>query len=199
MGRVDPAASGFWNSTRRPTATSPVVATRPASKLGSGNLRDAGALRLPARARDAHARGLGHQHEANLPHLQGLGPAAQEKDAEATSEGEAAGRPEEAVGPNDVWAMDFVHDQLATGKEIRVLTVVDTHGGSGMSISLPLCPAFASVGVDRGHAVDATRSLEKEGLIGVKNHGLKAWLRRAGCSTNTLQKRPQRAPLSGGQ
>lgn len=32
----------------------------------------------------------------------------------------------EAVGPNDVWAMDFVHDQLATGKKVRVLTVVDT-------------------------------------------------------------------------
>lgn len=31
-----------------------------------------------------------------------------------------------AVRPNDVWAMDFVHDQLATGKKIRVLTVVDT-------------------------------------------------------------------------
>ena len=28
--------------------------------------------------------------------------------------------------PNQVWAMDFVHDQLATGKKIRVLTVVDT-------------------------------------------------------------------------
>lgn len=33
---------------------------------------------------------------------------------------------QKAVGPNDVWAMDFVHDQLATGKKIRVLTVVDT-------------------------------------------------------------------------
>ena len=32
----------------------------------------------------------------------------------------------EATGPNDVWAMDFVHDQLATGKKLRVLTVVDT-------------------------------------------------------------------------
>jgi putative transposase len=31
-----------------------------------------------------------------------------------------------AVGPNDVWAMDCVHDQLATGKKLRVLTVVDT-------------------------------------------------------------------------
>ena len=27
---------------------------------------------------------------------------------------------------NDVWAMDFLHDQLATGKKLRVLTVVDT-------------------------------------------------------------------------
>lgn len=32
----------------------------------------------------------------------------------------------EVVGPNDIWAMDFVHDQLATGRKLRVLTVVDT-------------------------------------------------------------------------
>ena len=34
---------------------------------------------------------------------------------------------QEAEGPNDVWAMDFVHDQLAMGKKLRILTVVDTH------------------------------------------------------------------------
>lgn len=33
----------------------------------------------------------------------------------------------EAVCPNDVWAMDFVHDQLALGQKLRILTVVDTH------------------------------------------------------------------------
>ena len=33
---------------------------------------------------------------------------------------------QEAIGPNDVWAMDFVHDQLATGTKLRILTVVDT-------------------------------------------------------------------------
>jgi putative transposase len=27
---------------------------------------------------------------------------------------------------NQTWAMDFVHDQLATGRKIRVLTIVDT-------------------------------------------------------------------------
>jgi putative transposase len=31
-----------------------------------------------------------------------------------------------AVRNNDVWAMDFVHDQLATGKKLRVLTIIDT-------------------------------------------------------------------------
>ena len=34
---------------------------------------------------------------------------------------------QEAAGPNEVWAMDFVHDQLATGRKLRNLTVVDTH------------------------------------------------------------------------
>jgi putative transposase len=31
-----------------------------------------------------------------------------------------------AVAANETWAMDFVHDQLATGRTLRVLTVVDT-------------------------------------------------------------------------
>lgn len=32
----------------------------------------------------------------------------------------------DATHSNQVWAMDFVHDQLATGRKLRVLTVVDT-------------------------------------------------------------------------
>ncbi len=32
----------------------------------------------------------------------------------------------EATRPNETWAMDFVHDELATGRRIRVLTIVDT-------------------------------------------------------------------------
>jgi putative transposase len=31
-----------------------------------------------------------------------------------------------AVRVNETWAMDFVHDQLATGRKLRVLTIVDT-------------------------------------------------------------------------
>ena len=31
-----------------------------------------------------------------------------------------------ATRPNETWAMDLVHDQLATGRKLRILTVVDT-------------------------------------------------------------------------
>lgn len=30
-----------------------------------------------------------------------------------------------AARPNEVWAMDFLHDQLATGRKVRILAVVD--------------------------------------------------------------------------
>jgi putative transposase len=31
-----------------------------------------------------------------------------------------------ATRSNETWAMDFVHDQLATGTKLRVLTIIDT-------------------------------------------------------------------------
>ena len=43
-----------------------------------------------------------------------------------------------AVRPNETWAMDFVHDQLATGRKLRVLTIVDTF--SRLSPALDLLP-----------------------------------------------------------
>ena len=33
---------------------------------------------------------------------------------------------QDAVRDNDVWAMDFVYDQLATGRKLSALTVIDT-------------------------------------------------------------------------
>ncbi len=32
----------------------------------------------------------------------------------------------DAQSPGEVWAMDFVHDQLATGRKLRILTIIDT-------------------------------------------------------------------------
>ena len=45
-----------------------------------------------------------------------------------------------ATQPNETWAMDFVHDQLATGRKLRVLTVVDTFAvltDRGSAVQLP--------------------------------------------------------------
>lgn len=39
-----------------------------------------------------------------------------------------------ATGPHDVWAMDFVHDQLAMGGKIRILTLLDTYSRYAHSI-----------------------------------------------------------------
>lgn len=42
------------------------------------------------------------------------------------------GRPE-VGGPNEVWAMDFVSDQLFDGRPFRILTVVDCHTREALS------------------------------------------------------------------
>ena len=38
-----------------------------------------------------------------------------------------------AAAPNEVWAMDFMSDQLFDGRPIRILTVVDIHTREGLS------------------------------------------------------------------
>jgi putative transposase len=38
-----------------------------------------------------------------------------------------------AAAPNEVWAMDFMSDQLFDGQPIRILTVVDIHTREGLS------------------------------------------------------------------
>ena len=69
---------------------------------------------------------------------------------------------QEAVGPNDVWAMDFVHDQLATGKKLRILTIVDTHSrycpAADRAVHLPRrgCRPDAGTGLCRRPAIRKT-------------------------------------------
>ena len=65
-------------------------------------------------------------HKRSSSDLQRVGPPAEKQDAEAAGEGEASGGSMRGDAPNETWAMDFVHDQLATGRKLRVLTVVDT-------------------------------------------------------------------------
>jgi transposase InsO family protein len=61
-----------------------------------------------------------------------------------------AAEPRERTGPmgprgNEVWAMDFVHDQLATGRKIGVLTVVDTFSHFSPAVD----PGFGHCGENR--------------------------------------------------
>jgi putative transposase len=49
-----------------------------------------------------------------------------------------------ATRANETWAMDFVHDQLATGRKVRVLTIVDTFS----RFSPALEPRFIFRGTD---------------------------------------------------
>jgi putative transposase len=51
---------------------------------------------------------------------------------------------QEAAGPDEVWAMDFVHDQLALGKKLRIPTIVDIHSRYCPAVD----PRFAYRGED---------------------------------------------------
>jgi len=42
----------------------------------------------------------------------------------------------QARRPNDVWAMDFVADQLVSGQSIRALTIVDVHTREALAIDV---------------------------------------------------------------
>ena len=69
---------------------------------------------------------MGHQHQEVYLIYRGLGMLLRNKTPKRRMKAKLRDDGAEAVGPNAVWAMDFVHDQLATGKKLRVLTVVDT-------------------------------------------------------------------------
>ena len=57
---------------------------------------------------------------------------------------------------NETWAMDFVHDQLATGRKIRVPTIVDTFS----RLSPAIDPRFGNPGED----VESRAHLQKRRL-----------------------------------
>jgi putative transposase len=68
-----------------------------------------------------------------------------------------------AASTNEVWAMDFVHDQLAVGKKIRVLTIVDTFSRFSPAVE----PRFSFRGAD------VVETLERVG----REHGFPKMIR----------------------
>jgi putative transposase len=55
-----------------------------------------------------------------------------------------------ATRVNQTWAMDFVHDQLATGRKIRILTIVDTYSRFSPAVD----PRFSYRGEDVVQALE---------------------------------------------
>ena len=85
-----------------------------------------------------------HRSEQDAAYLSRVRPAIAQQDTQAESKGQAAKGPQKATRSNETWAMDFVHDQLATGRKLRVLTVVDTFS----RFSPVLEPRFTFRGAD---------------------------------------------------
>lgn len=69
----------------------------------------------------------------------------------------------DAVVVNETWAMDFVHDQLVTGRKLRILTVVDTFS----RVSPAIVPKFSF------RAPDVVEVLERVG----REHGFPRTIR----------------------
>jgi putative transposase len=65
-----------------------------------------------------------------------------------------------ASGRNEAWSMDFVHDQLVTGRAFRVLTVIDQWSRESVLLEANVALTGQSV-VDALEAVSAGRSLPK--------------------------------------
>ena len=127
MGRVDP--QGLRGSgTRHPDLPIQIVSTRSGQSQNThqGDRADTHALRIPARARHARSGGLGGEHQAHLRLYRELGLQLRNKTPKRRVKAKLRDDRRDATRPNETWAMDFVHDQLATGRKIRVLTVVDT-------------------------------------------------------------------------
>lgn len=55
-----------------------------------------------------------------------------------------------ATRTNETWAMDFVHDQLATGRKIRILTILDTYSRFSPAVD----PRFTYRGEDVVQALE---------------------------------------------
>ena len=137
--------AGCSRSTRPPTTTSLVAPDRPRLEQ---RIKEICQTRVRYGYRRVHVllrrEGWRDQPEEDAAYLPRVGPATAQQDAEAAGEGQAAGGSRPATRSNETWAMDFVHDQLATGRKLRVLTIVDTFS----RFSPALEPRFTFRGAD---------------------------------------------------
>lgn len=87
---------------------------------------EACALWIQAHPRPVAKRGLERECQDELPALQSDGTPTAQPGTQAPGESKLREDRTEATRRNKNWAMDFAHDQLVTGRKIRVLTILDT-------------------------------------------------------------------------
>jgi putative transposase len=102
------------------------------------------ALPISARPCSAAARGLAYQSEEDAADLGELGLQLRNKTPKRRVKAKLRGDRTPATRSNETWAMDFVHDQLATGRKLRVLTIVDTFSRFSPAVE----PRFTFRGAD---------------------------------------------------
>lgn len=109
--------SSYFYKPRRP---SQVALEQRVKKISETPVRD-GHRRIHVLLRRERTEG---EREARVPAQHRIGLTNQEQKAKAEGLCQAGGhRPPK--GPNDVWVMDFLSDQLFDGRKIRFLTIVD--------------------------------------------------------------------------
>lgn len=97
------------------------------------------------------------QHEEDAQDLQRVRPQLRNKHPKRRVKAKLRDDRQVASGPNDVWAMDFVHDQLATGKKMRILTVVDIRSRYCPAIDAPVHVPWRGCGPDAGARLQEDR------------------------------------------
>lgn len=127
-----------------PIATSLVAPDRPVSSSDTGLSAERGPPRLPVDSCPAPTLRLPPQPEQDPPHLPRIASAITQKTPKRRARAKLRDDRRPATRSNETRALDFVHDQLATGRRLRVLTVVDTF----WRFSPALEPRFTFRGAD---------------------------------------------------
>ena len=132
-------------STDPPTITSPVAPDRPPSNNGSKTFARHECATVIAAFTFLLRREGWHINQKRTRRIyRELGLQLRNKTPKRRVKAKLREDRRNATRPNETWAMDFVHDQLATGTRLRVLTIVDTFS----RFSPALEPRFAFRGAD---------------------------------------------------
>ena len=138
-----PAGCSRW--THRPITTNRVAPDRPASNNGSRrSARRACATAIGAFTCCCAARAGRINQKKTRRIYRELGLQLRNKTPKRRVKAKLRDDRRPATRSNETWAMDFVHDQLATGQKLRVLTIVDTFS----RFSPALEPRFTFRGAD---------------------------------------------------